>query len=424
MIGTRIKHLRLARGLTQKELADPAYSPAYVSSIESGRRSPSRRAVEHFAAKLGVAVEELETGRPPDLEARLSVELQDARLRLSEGRLDLADDSLRRIVRLARRFDLPVVEARAEEARGLWLERSESPETAMAHYQRADEILRPLGPTARVDAIAGQARVLQALGDVRYAIHLLESLRDEIGREGLHDPAALARLHASLVDAYIDAGLLQRAAESGAELERLAPRLSDPLRIAQMNLHVAHLYLVQGRTDQALRSLQRSEDAYWQLELKTETGYARLARGYVLSREGRLEEARDELERAIEIFEETVDSKDLARALNELARVERLEGRTDLAIAILERSIGIMRDDDLPILAWAHRELGLTLADRDPGRAEKHLKEAVQLYERCEQRLELAATYRILGDLLKGLGQDDASGEAYRTGIVSIEPLL
>ncbi len=75
MIGSRLRRLRVARGLTQKELAAPAYTHAYVSTIESGRRNPSRGALEHFAAKLGVDVDELETGRPADLSARLELVL-------------------------------------------------------------------------------------------------------------------------------------------------------------------------------------------------------------------------------------------------------------------------------------------------------------------------------------------------------------
>jgi tetratricopeptide (TPR) repeat protein len=421
MIGTRLRHLRTAKGLTQKELAAPTYSAAYVSTIEAGRRVPSRRALEHFASKLGMDAEELATGKPPDLEARLAVELQDARIALSEGRLEQADGALRNVARRAKRYGLRWIQGKAEEARGLWLERSERPDEALEQFQRAEELLQPLGPAARVDAVAGKARNFLALGEVRYAIHLLESLLGEIEREDLSDPAALARLHASLVDAYLDAGLHERAVGSASELERLAPRLVDPLRIAQMNLHVAHLYLVQGHVDQALRSLQRSEDAYAQLNLRTETAYAQLARGYVLSREGRLRDAREQLEQAITVFEATADDKDLARTLNELARVERLEGDLERATTLLARSIAVIGESDMPILAWAHRELGLTLLEQDPPAAEKELGHAIDLFERSGQPGELATTYRVLGDLLKARGQLEASCDAYRTGIIAVE---
>ncbi len=83
MIGTRLRRLRLARELTQRELAEPKYTHAYVSTIEAGRRNPSREALEHFAGKLGVDVDELLTGKPADLEARLDARLMQARIDLS-----------------------------------------------------------------------------------------------------------------------------------------------------------------------------------------------------------------------------------------------------------------------------------------------------------------------------------------------------
>ncbi len=424
MIGSRMRRLRTAHGLTQTELASPRYTHAYVSSIESGRRRPSRTAIEHFAAKLGVDPEELATGRPPGLAARLELRLLEARVALSDGRVDQAEEAFASVAREAKRFHLARAEAKAEEGRGLWLERQGRPEEALERYQRAEELLGSEPPTTRADAVAGKARCFQALGDVRYAVHMLASLLDTIEREKLRDPDALARIHASLVDAYLDAGLFAKAAESGAELDRLAPRLSDPARIAQMHMNVARLYLFQGNIEQAERSLHRAEDAYRELNMKTEMGGAHLAQGYVLSRDGKLDEARDELEQALAIFEETANEKDLTRTLNELARVERLKGHPDSARLLLERSIKLLRDRDAPILAWAHRELGFTLTQGDPAAAEKSLRVAIELFERAEQPVELAVTYRALGDLLNAQGNGDAGCEAYRTGILALEPGL
>ena len=50
MIGTRLRQIRVARGMTQVELASPRYTHAYVSAIEAGRRQPSTKAIEHFAS--------------------------------------------------------------------------------------------------------------------------------------------------------------------------------------------------------------------------------------------------------------------------------------------------------------------------------------------------------------------------------------
>jgi len=424
VIGRTLRRLRLARGLTQKELAGPKYTYAYVSSIEAGRRHPSRQALAYFASKLGVEVEELETGRQAGTVARLQLAVQEALVSLSAGRIDEADAAFRSIARKAQRAGLPLLQARAEEGEGMLLERQEHPEEALEHYQRAEELLAGEPPTSRVDAVAGKARCFHSLGDVRYEVHLLETLLAEIDREGLRDPNALARLHAALVYGYVEAGLFSKAAESAAELERLASRVTDPVRIAQMHLHVARVYLVNRRVGDAERSLQRAEEAYRQANLQTETGYAHLALGYVFSRESRLSEAELELEQALRIFEETQDTKDLTRALNELARVHRLRGGLDQARRLLERSISLMGESDTPILAWAHRELGLVLAQEDPGAGEKNLRVAIEMYERSEQRVEVAVTYRALGDLLTFHGDHEGGCEAYRVGIMALEPGL
>src|SRR6059058_6514851 len=86
-IGVRLKRLRLARGLSQRELSSPGVSYAYISRIEAGARTPSVKALRKLAQKLSVSVEYLETGR--DIR-----EVDDRELRLADAELELrlADD--------------------------------------------------------------------------------------------------------------------------------------------------------------------------------------------------------------------------------------------------------------------------------------------------------------------------------------------
>lgn len=53
---------------------------------------------------------------------------------------------------------------------------------------------------------------------------------------------------------YLDAGLLAKAADSAAALDRLVPTVDDPLRLAQMHMNVARQYLSSGRVDDATAS--------------------------------------------------------------------------------------------------------------------------------------------------------------------------
>ena len=68
-IGERLKRLRLERGFSQRELAAPGVSYAYISRIEAGTRQPSVKALRRLAAKLGVSADYLETGSDLDAEA-------------------------------------------------------------------------------------------------------------------------------------------------------------------------------------------------------------------------------------------------------------------------------------------------------------------------------------------------------------------
>jgi len=62
-VGARIKALRPERGLSQRDLAAPGLSYAYISRIEAGARTPSPSAVIELAARLETSALYLATSR-------------------------------------------------------------------------------------------------------------------------------------------------------------------------------------------------------------------------------------------------------------------------------------------------------------------------------------------------------------------------
>jgi transcriptional regulator with XRE-family HTH domain len=54
--------------MSQRDLSSPGVSYAYISRIEAGARTPSVKALRLLARKLGVTVEQLETGKQSPLE--------------------------------------------------------------------------------------------------------------------------------------------------------------------------------------------------------------------------------------------------------------------------------------------------------------------------------------------------------------------
>src|SRR5918996_5829208 len=70
-LGDRVRQLRVAKGLTQTELAGDRFSKEYLSQIERGKTRPTGETVEWLAARLGVDSSFLETGVSSSARARV-----------------------------------------------------------------------------------------------------------------------------------------------------------------------------------------------------------------------------------------------------------------------------------------------------------------------------------------------------------------
>src|SRR5205809_8008254 len=70
-LGDRLRHLRVAAGMTQTDLAGDRFSKEYVSQIERGKTRPTRETVEWLALRLGVDPNYLERGVSADERRRV-----------------------------------------------------------------------------------------------------------------------------------------------------------------------------------------------------------------------------------------------------------------------------------------------------------------------------------------------------------------
>lgn len=419
-LGERIRALRKARGLTQLELAEPEYTHAYVSTVEAGKRTPSRGALEHFASKLGVGPDELLTGRPQGLEQDLQVRAADARVQLSAGEIDQARSTYSEISEEAHSADLPLVESLAREGLARCLEQESKLDAAADTYEAAEILLDRLPAVTQTSARCGRARCIAQRGDRRYAAYLLESHLDRL-RE-TPSPDALVYLHATLIPIYFQLGAFSAAKKSADEALRLASEAQDPFALATMHLQVARVLLGTGHASLAQASLAEAGRLFQQQDLQTELGMAHLARGYVARSEEKLNEAKRELSSARKIFNATKRPTDEGRAANELGRVLRDAGDVDRARELFaEAKELITAESDASELALSHRELGLTFIEEEPERAEKELRTAIELFALAEDAVEGAVTHRHLGLALRSAGRSAAACQTFEQGLQLLE---
>src|SRR6266404_1846224 len=172
-IGERLKRLRLERGFSQRELAAPGVSYAYISRIEAGTRQPSVKALRRLAVKLNVSADYLERGSDLDPEAERELRLSDLELAIRLGEWDGIDAPLQ-----AALDEAVGAGDRAATLRGrvalatLAQERRE--------HARAAELLEaalrdePFAPVDRFDIYANLGRAYTEAGRPQEAVELFE----------------------------------------------------------------------------------------------------------------------------------------------------------------------------------------------------------------------------------------------------------
>ncbi|MEU3947479.1 helix-turn-helix transcriptional regulator [Streptomyces sp. NPDC029526] len=418
-IGRRVQQLRTACGLTQKQLAEPVYTPAYISTLESGRVRPSDDALRHLAGRLGVTFDELATGRPARLVTELRLGLTEAQRVLAAGDTESAGEQFTALLASAERHALAEEQAAALLGLGECALETGDLVPGREFFERAEACLAGAPLPARVPALRGRAVAHYLAGELRYAVYLLESTLDELNRGGLHDPDALLLLYASAIGPYMDMGAHARAAQAAEFALALAPRSGDPALVARMHRSVARTLLAEGRLAEADASLAKAAELYRGLHLRTELANCHWMRGYVCAQNGELERAEAELREALRMLSARRASLYSSQVTVELADVLHRRGSSDEAADLLREVLGGLSPERGAVhAAAAHRLLGIIAEDaRDTERAEEHYVRAMSLLERAGALGDLADLCRLLGDLLRRGGRVEAALDAYRTGL-------
>ncbi|MFE2878961.1 tetratricopeptide repeat protein [Streptomyces roseus] len=417
-IGRRVARMRAERGLTQRALAEPSYTSAYISTLESGKVRPSETALRFLAGRLGTSYEELATGRPAHLATELRLALTDAQQTLATGEAADAAVRYRRLLAEAERLGLDA--ERAEALLGLGdcaLEAGQLPD-AIGHFEAAEKLLADEPLPRRARPIRGRAVAHLLAGELRYACYLLESAIDELNAGGLADPEALVLLYAAVISPYIDMGAHARAAHAAELALALAPQVADPALVAGMHRQVARTFLTAGRPAEADASLAKAQAIYQQLRLRTDLAHCHWMRGYVQAQNGDLVAAEAELRTARDMLAARRAALYAAQVEVELADVLRRLGRCEEAAELLAGLLELGDSHGAVHAGGAHRLLGMMAEERGEAEsAEEHYVQALTLLERSGAGGDLADLCRLLGDLLRRTGRTEAALDAYRTGL-------
>lgn len=409
-LGQRLRRARLARNLTQGEVARNQFSVSYVSAVERGQIRPSLGALEKLADRLQVPVTDLlGTG---DLDAKLGVSYGESReasadryrdevdSRLREARIHIQSGHATAALEMLRRLNTPQLSSRESALTQLTLARCY---LAMGN---GDEARRVAGDALALAERVGDRdtaeRLRNTLGEAYSMLHsdplALEQYRgclNAISQGSIHDPAFKVTVLYNLGRQYANMGDTDQAIEHLRLATHAAQDVVNPERLGAAYWAASAASSSKGDSGQARMYAQRSLGAYEEAQNRRLVGetYTRLGRVYAQA--GQVDEALKELQAAYNIASSQQDVRGIADAQRGLAAVYLAEGRLDDAAQAAQEALD-----------------RVSTSGSAPERADSLITLA-QVQERQGAFDQAEASFNSAIDLLGATGQPDRLREAY-----------
>src|SRR6478735_8786821 len=371
-IADRVRDARLAAGLSQTALAGSAFSPSYISLIEAGHREPTDSALAVLAIRLGTTLEYLKHGEDGPNEARTRLEIDYAKLDMTQGD---AAGARRRLEAL----DLEIV-----------------------------------SPSVRVDALTTLAHAFEVMGDLEGSVAILEPLLADSRARTHHVESA--KLANALVASYLERGDLLYATHRAAELVRLAESLGTPRGRGSVYWNAALVAEQRRDYELAQRYTERALALLSEGEADRDLPRLRLNYAWLLLRSDPVDPraALDQIERAAPDLAVIGSELDLARVDVESSRAYLLLGDIDAAERFATAALERLGDPPRLETAFAQLSRGDALHARgDTEGSARAYESAADLLGMMSASRQSASAWRDLGDRYAMHGDSAAAAQAY-----------
>ncbi|HXH89369.1 MAG TPA: tetratricopeptide repeat protein [Gaiellaceae bacterium] len=373
-VGGRLKEARLKAGLSQRQLAFPGCSAAYISRLEAGERVPSLQLLRKLALKLDADEEYLATGTASG--PKLPAELVEADVALRLDDLQLASQLYERVLQTTadRR-----VRAEAVGGLGRLAFRNGDPRSAIDGIEEALR-LAPELMVASPSLVETLARAYANANELESAIGILE--RSIAAAEEAEEAAAATRLRILLANALIDSQSFGRAEELLGKVLALSAELLDPAQRARVLWSQSRLHTMRGNQEGAAR-------------------YAR---------------------RALELLELGEDTYALARAHQALAYIEVEREHPHEALELLARGTELLGTDVSPIERAKFRlEEARALAQLGQHEEAAAAALAAKALFGDAQPVDAGRAFLVVGDVFQQLGETERAREIWELALELLE---
>jgi tetratricopeptide (TPR) repeat protein len=402
-VGDRLREARLARGLTQAELAKGLATKGFISQIERNRTTPSLPKLRVMADRLGLPLGHF-TGDKSPLEltylrksAELAVTAQEP-----ERALRLVDEALNLPTTANERAELHRIRGRALDALGRLTD-------ALASLQIAAATAPPDDPELSGAIYADTGYVLQQQEQFNAAMEANLRALGWLDRSKHADPGLHARVLTNLGRSCYSLGQLDSA-------DDYFQRALDAAMDAESLLRIANAHMALGVSARAVGDLARAvEHCNRALELHSRIGEQRAANrvlnnlGDAHYAAGRRRQAAELQKRCLERAREIHDDFEIGVAAGALARYDLDDNNVDEAVAYArEAQLASERSGDHLHQALAAATEGEAAQRRgQPRLADRKFSFALRLLTDRNAAGKLAEVCAMYADVLRSRGDDD-----------------
>jgi tetratricopeptide (TPR) repeat protein len=427
-LGERLRGLRVAKGLTQTQLAGERFSKEYVSQIERGKTRPTQATIAWLAEQLGVDPGYLASGVSTEERTKADALLTRAEA-LSEANQHAEAVELFREARpLVDGTGSSALELRVVAGEAWSLGQLGEMQESLALLQRAREIAeRP--DMSDID----RADVLFRLGVCRWQLSSLTTaiaLFDEALKiaEGSGLPCDLLR--ADILQWRSRCRRRQRdyvaAREDVERALELAQGMGDRRAIANSYFQASLIAQRQGHYVLSRNYAQRAKELYQELNDERSVGRLLLMFGGLTLLLGDEDRAVEHLKASYARALDTDSPADAAQALGGIARVHLNRGEYDEADELARKSLELIegRADYLFEVCSSQLVLGRALLER--GRldeAEDCFRAADAAGEQLASLADRTEAWVALGDLAARRGDDREASRLYRNAAEALQEI-
>ena len=402
-VGDRLREARLARGLTQEQLARGLATKGFISQIERNRATPSLAKLRLMADRLRLPLGHFTGDRLPMefIYLRKSAEL--AVKAKEPGRaLGLVKEAESYATTANERADLQRIKGTALDALGHLADALVALQSAAAASPPDDPELNAAIYTEIGTVLAQQEQFVSAVEADLRAVHWLD-------RSKQADPGLRARVLTNLGRACWSLGQVDQAHTYLGRALDAATDAESLLRIANAHMGLGVTARAKGQLDQAIEHCNRALELHARIKQERDANRILNNIGDVHYSAGRLAQAREFQQRCLVRGRELGDDFVVGVAAGTLARYDLEENKLDEAIAnAREAQRASDRSGDHVHQGVAAATEG-EAAERQGHRtiANRQFALAMRLLNERNAAGKLAEVCAKYADVLRGRGQDD-----------------